>query len=201
MTRLLAVIVAASFLPGCGSATREIASQNERIGRMAESVRERADIIDGHADTIAEAGKDNPVVVQAAGEIKRETQALRGDANVISKAKQGIAQELPKVKDIEPWYVGILRLGLYAAIIAGLLACMWYIGLGALLRPIFAGLGWFVPKATKTEAKFDAELLELSQPTPEVTQRIAARRAVDPFYEAELKRQRQAVRAKKGSGK
>lgn len=61
------------------------------------------------------------------------------------------------MQDRTPWWAQLLRLGLWTAIIGGVLTLLIYLGVGPLIRRLLASLGMMIPAPTKSWAKLEAE--------------------------------------------
>jgi hypothetical protein len=95
------------------------------------------------------------------------------------------------MEDSTPAWMTLVKWIAVAAAVGGVIYLLVATGFLAVIR---AGVGWiaaFVPSASTTRAKFDAQDLAAGTANREA---IAAQRAVDPVYNEALKRQKEVVR-------
>lgn len=118
---LIACGIALMLAAGCTSGTKQIAHSANNVGTLAAQ-------IEDHAGALAPLVAENP-------DAKKHVDAISQDAKDIGIEAQRIHEVLPKVKDIESPWVGIIKIGLFILAIGGVFALLVYTGLAA---PVFA---------------------------------------------------------------
>lgn len=114
-------VIVLLFASGCTSGTKQIAHAANNVGTLSAQ-------IEDHAGALAPMVADRP---EATTHVESIAQAARD----IGKEAHKIHEALPKVKDIESPWVGIIKVGLFILAIAGVFALLVYTGLAA---PVFA---------------------------------------------------------------
>lgn len=101
-------------------------------------------------------------------------------------AGQAVQTELPKVQDSVPFWAQLLKLGLWGAIIAGVIFCLSAAGAWPLIRSFFALFPALIPSSISAAAKLDAETIAAGSVSTPQARRIEAAKA-DPRYRRQLK--------------
>jgi ABC-type multidrug transport system fused ATPase/permease subunit len=164
-------------LASCKSPVKSIADNANKISTLAQSSKERF-------ERIEEAAKTELIDVQS---VQKEAKAgVQEQEKIIATTKITIV-DLTKVQDIVPWWGTMINYIFIGLSILGVLAILWYLGVGNLTRNFFYSLGMFVPKKKVEEAKLVRKTLASDDP---VTTRelVAALRASDPAFDAAYKK-------------
>lgn len=143
----------------------------------------------------------NHVIAHNAEEVKKTFEAIKVDpsqavplsdygiklSNKIIDETGNIAAALAHVKDVVPEWIYMIEYIAIAVIVIGVLALLWYTGLGAFIKRIFNGVGLFIPDQKKAAAKLLDEALDENHPTS-TREAVAALRAGDPALNAAFKK-------------
>lgn len=182
----IAMLLVPLFLAcGCKSGTKEIA-------RAASNTDTLTATIDDHSRALRPIVGDNPEGVQHIDGIEQATRDIRVETRKVHEA-------LPKVKDVTPWWATLLGNGFIVAGVVAVFGLLVYLGLGPLIARAVAFLASFIPaalpRAKREDAKLDFESLEANPESPEIREKIAARRARDVQYDAAWKAMKREEKA------
>ena len=145
------------FLVGCSS-TKEISTSNHYIQKEALSILNTQEIKVAHKHA----------------------------ANILDESSD-IAGAVSSVKDTTPWWADMISYGFIAAAIIGVLAILWYTGIGGLIKKVVYSFGLFIPDKKLQQAKLLSEVKDEDDPTT-IREAIAAFRASDPAFDAAYKK-------------
>ncbi len=198
----LLVAGAVAFASGCSSSTKAIATNVTAISTLTSRAQEGLRAASTAFIRPDDAPPATPEEV-AAGQrgIKFAQQAVRD----IGVSNSRIVEALPGVRDTEPAIFGLIRLGLWTALILVALFASWYLGVGALVgrfvRLIASLIPQIIPRKIEAQAKLDAETLstlyrEESPAADSLSSNVAIRRTQSPLYEAAFLRHYQGKREK-----
>lgn len=198
----LLVAGAIAFASGCASSTRDIATSSTHITELTSRALQGLDAAALAFIRPEDAPPPSPEEV-AAGQkgLKSAAQSVRD----IAVANARIVQALPGVKDTEPAFLSLIRLGLWTLLTLALLVGSWYLGVGALIgrlvRLIASLIPQIIPRKIEAQAKLDAEALIQTRKAAQSSQdpnaaaaadtlssNIAIRRTQSPLYEAAFNR-------------
>lgn len=122
------------------------------------------------------AARLNPPAIEEI--VERSNKGISQQTAIIEKAKDTIIQT-SEVTDSVPEWMKLVELGLWVALVLGVIVGAWYLGLGTLTRRIIG----YVPQAKKDEAKLLSEALDESSET-DMREVVAYLRAKDPELNA-----------------
>lgn len=202
-------LLACLLLAGCGSSVEAISNGAQEVQAAATEIRTSAGSLidlsaqahsqfqDIHNLVTGPTAPDMAVLDRKAVDgmalMERITLLTRGIDTTAKKAHDSAATVLTNVTgvaDITPWWATLLKQYGTLALIGVIVAAGFYFGIWPILaRFIAVTFGWtkVLPKATVTAAKFDSEALEMPTADPVQREGVAARRAVDPDYDAAIK--------------
>lgn len=157
-------------------------SSVETIQRNSNSIRSIAQDSKQNFEKIYEAAVSVPPRIK---EIQnRSHQGISEQAKIIAKT-EGIIEATSGVADTTPWWAKMVEISMIAAAILGVVALLWYTGIGTLIRKLVG----FVPEAKKQEAKLLDEALRGDTSLRET---VAFLRAKDPLLDTAFQRRKNA---------
>jgi hypothetical protein len=181
-----AMLVTASFMGGC-SAVRQISD-------AALAVQEQAMAASDDIDAAIESGDVGPKALPHLNSANDRLATIHETAGKVVNA-------IPYIEDSVPFWQTLIKWGLIAAAVLGVLALAIYSGVGAVARPAFAIFGgwvaWLIPKATSAAAKFDAEAVVEGGVSLSHDRSITASRVGDAAYEFVFEKEKANAEAKK----
>ena len=171
--RCVLVLIALSLSSGC-SGVKTISNRTVDIASLAQSSKTRFEIIEEEARK-TELIDQVLIASEASRGVKEQIEIIENTNDIV--------KVLPTIEDSVPWWATLLQYGLIAASIIGVLAILWYLGLGYPIKALMRNFSLFIPKGKKSAAKL---LVEANDPTKETSIRemIAVLRATDPDFNA-----------------
>ena len=147
---------------GC-SASQQIATSASEINKQAEIIRDQANQLQLDGEQI-----HSKIIIASADKIISEISDIHAS--------------IPKIKDLVPWWVGIMQLMLVAVLVVGGIVLLWQTGIGQAIK---IGIGW-LPKNKLREASLLQNVLADESPET-IREFIAVKRASDPMLDAAWK--------------
>lgn len=198
----LLVAGAVAFCAGCASSTKDIATSSTHISELVSRATQGLDAAALAFIRPDDAPPPSPEEITAG---QRGIKAAQQSVRDIGVSNSRIVEALPGVRDTEPAIFGLIRLGLWTALILVALFASWYLGVGALVgrfvRLIASLIPQIIPRKIEAQAKLDAETLstlyrEESPAADTLSSNVAIRRTQSPLYEAAFLRHYQGKQAK-----
>ena len=155
------------ILAGC-SASEQISTSATRINSEAIEI-QRVAIVLSVMENAPEANRAGADIVKRAGVIVNEVKDIH--AAVVH------------VTDTVPWWATLIKLGLTAAVIAGVIYLVSATGLATAVR---VAIGW-LPRKKQSEARMAVSVLDDAKPES-VREWIAMKRGTDPEFDAAFRR-------------
>lgn len=193
-------------LAGCGSSVRAISDGAQAVQTEATEIRKSATSLietaaaahsqfqDIHIALTNPAGFDPAVLDRKATEgmalVERITMLSKGIDASAAKVHDGakaVLDNVPGVVDVVPWWASLLKTYGVLAVILLIVGAGFYFGIWPIVARFLAvtfGIVKLLPKPAVTAAKLDNEALALPTADPIQREAVAARRAVDPDYDA-----------------
>jgi hypothetical protein len=164
-------------LVSCKSPTKAIAVNSNEISTIAQSSKEKFELIDEVSKT-----KDLDVVaIQSLAKDGTEEQK-----KIITLSKDNLVQ-VTKVEDKVPWWAELLNTGFIFGIIITVVFLFFYTGLASIVRGLLMNIGLFVPKVKMEQANIVHKAMETDDPVT-FREAVAALRASDPAFDAAFKK-------------
>ena len=120
--------------------------------------------------------------------IKEASQGTKEQLSIIDSVNN-IISEIPKIDDTIPWWATLLQYGFIAAAVLGVLALLWYLGLGYPIKALMRSFSMFIPSGKKSAARLLVKANEAESETT-VREMIAVLRATDPDFNAAYKKEK-----------
>jgi len=173
----LTLLTLLAILPcsGCQSSKAEIDRRAQHIATLADDTLDELDA----AIATGDVGEQAQPHIDAA---KSNQHQIKDEADKARTALHG-------VEDTTPWWGRTLGNLAIAGVLIALVVLLWQTGIGFVIKRLCYAIGLLIPRSTKASAALDAEAITRRRACPEQREAIAARRASDPAYDAEFKRQ------------
>jgi hypothetical protein len=174
----LTLLTLLAILPcsGCQSSKAEIDRRTQQIVVLADAT---VDELDAAVET-GEIGDAAMPHIEAA---KDNQEKITDEADKARTALHG-------VEDTTPWWGRTLGNLAIAGVLIALVILLWQTGIGFVIKRICYAIGLLIPRSTRASAALDAEAVVRRRACSEQREAIAAKRASDPAYDAEFKRQK-----------
>jgi hypothetical protein len=175
-TLMLLSLLAILPCSGCQSSKAEIDRRAQYIATLADSTLDELDA----AVATRDVGEQAQPHIEAA---KSNQHQIKDEADKVRTALHG-------VEDTTPWWGRTLGNLAMAGVLIALVILLWQTGIGFVIKRMCYAIGLLIPRSTKSSAALDAEAVVRRRACSEQREAIAAKRASDPAYDAEFKRQK-----------
>lgn len=185
-------IAFAVCVSGCASAKRNI-SRNARAANVdAQLIQNESTSTVSDLSAALDTGEVGPAASPFVDKAISRQGPIQGAASRIQKQADQILDELPRTEDKTPWWASLLgKLGT-AGIVIGIIVLLLMSGALPAIRAALAWVGAWIPKPVTQRAKFDAEIVNETDPDQLQTlnrERIAAERARDRTYDKAFRKE------------
>ena len=151
--------------------------------------------IDELADGIKEDMRNGITEYEAGGDPRPEMVSGNARADAIKKGTQKARKQITRTENkVSPW-VEIIQKGLWVAGLVGVVILLIYLGVGKLIRPLFARFGIWVEPKTKARAILAAKAEVTGKGNGK--EQIAVARATDPAFNAVYEKTAAKLKANK----
>tara|TARA_R100001015_G_C4634444_1_gene200962 strand:+ start:3692 stop:4207 length:516 start_codon:yes stop_codon:yes gene_type:complete len=168
-----------SLVSGC-SGVQKISNRATNIGETARSSQTRFETIEEEASKTELI--DHSLIVSEA------SQGAKEQATIV-KSVNDIIKTIPNIEDSVPWWATLMQYGFVAAAIFGVLALLWYLGLGYPIKALMRNFSSLIPSNKKSAARLLVKANDSESKTT-VREMIAVLRATDPDFNAAYKKEK-----------
>lgn len=174
------LLLSIALLAGCGGPSSAIAANANKITTIAQSSKERFQVIEELAKT--------PVVDTKT--IVNEAKRGAEEQEVIITTTKNTLVHLTNVEDKTPIWVSALDDFALIVGVLGMLYVFWYLGIGHIIRGLVLKISCFIPKEEKDKAAIARKVLASNDPAA-VRELIAVMRVQDPAFDAAYKKSKE----------